>query len=57
MAFSEGIGNFFLFPIFTDLYWHLTEIAEVYYTPVTLKPIQNVYIFTAKLSVTLDYLY
>ena len=34
--FPEGIRNCFLFPFFTGLFWHLTEIAEVHYTPVTL---------------------
>ena len=33
--------NFFECPIFTDLYRHLTEIAEVHYTPVTLNSHQT----------------
>ena len=37
MRFPEGIRNFIRFPIFTDLYRLLTEMAEVHYTPVTLK--------------------
>ena len=36
-AFSERhLKPFFEFPIFTDLYRHLTDIAEVHYTPITL---------------------
>ena len=32
-AFSGRHPNIFYFPIFTELYRHLTEIAEVHYTP------------------------
>ena len=38
--FQEGIHSFLSFLIFTDLYRHPTEIAEVHYTPVMLKRIQ-----------------
>ena len=33
---GKGIYNFLSFPIFTDLFRLLTEIAEVHKTPVTL---------------------
>ena len=35
-AFAGRHPKLFLFPIFTDLFRHFTEIAEVHYTPVTL---------------------
>ena len=35
-VFRRGIRILLSFPIFTDLYRHLTEIVEVHYTPVTL---------------------
>ena len=35
-VFRKGIHSFLSFPIFTDLYLHLMEIAEVHYTFVHL---------------------
>jgi len=41
MSFPEGIRNFVYFPTFTDLYRHLTDIAEVHYAPVTLSHLDD----------------
>ena len=41
-VFRKASETFFKFPTFTDLYRLLTEIAEVHYTPVTLKIYKHV---------------